>query len=65
MHNRRDAELLEYIAYDLWVRECRPEGHSHEHWKEADRQREIEFRVDLPDAAVPESLDDEASREAR
>jgi hypothetical protein len=65
MHNRRDAELLENIAYHLWVRECRPEGHSHEHWKEAERQREIEFRVGFPDGAVPESPDGEDSHRPR
>jgi Protein of unknown function (DUF2934) len=64
MHNRRDAALVEYIAYHLWVREGRPDGRSHEHWIEAERQLEIEFRMGFPDAAVAESLDGEESRQA-
>jgi hypothetical protein len=64
MHIRRDAEMIEYIAYHLWVREGRPDGRAGEHWKEAQRQLEIEFRIGCPDAARAEALDGEETHQA-
>ena len=45
MHYPRESELMEFMAYHLWEREGRPAGRAEDHWREAERLLEIEFRL--------------------
>ncbi|MFO1505189.1 MAG: DUF2934 domain-containing protein [Steroidobacteraceae bacterium] len=49
MHYPRESELMEFMAYHLWEREGRPAGRAEDHWREAERLLEIEFRLGYPD----------------
>ena len=46
----RDLELVRVRAYEIWEREGRPEGRDLEHWREAEHDMEVEFRIGFPDA---------------
>jgi hypothetical protein len=35
---RPDPEQVRQLAYELWEAQGRPEGHSLEHWREAERR---------------------------
>ncbi len=43
-------QRVEAMAYQLWEKEGRPVGRELEHWRQAEKQLEVEFRVGFPDA---------------
>jgi hypothetical protein len=63
--NRGDASSdrgrIEVLAYHIWEREGRPEGRDRDHWEEAEKQLEVEFRVGYPDATGNEDPDSNLS----
>jgi hypothetical protein len=44
-----DLERIRLRAYHIWEQEGRPHGRDAEHWREAERQLEVEFRIGYPD----------------
>lgn len=44
-----DLERIRMRAYQIWEQEGRPHGRDEEHWREAERQLEVEFRIGYPD----------------
>ena len=48
----RDLQRIRERAYEIWEQEGRPEGREQEHWREAERQLEVEFRVGFPDSSA-------------
>jgi hypothetical protein len=45
---------IQQRAYQIWEQEGRPEGRATEHWRQAEQQLEVEFRVGFPDATGDE-----------
>jgi hypothetical protein len=52
-----DAHRVRVLAYHIWEQEGRPEGRDLEHWRQAEKQLEVEFRVGFPDATGDEDPD--------
>jgi hypothetical protein len=50
-----ESQRLKVLAYRFWEQEGRPEGRAEEHWKQAQRQLELEFRIGCPDEPAPEA----------
>jgi hypothetical protein len=44
-----DLERIRMRAYQIWEQEGRPHGRDEDHWREAERQLEVEFRIGYPD----------------
>lgn len=44
-----DLERIRVRAYQIWEEQGRPEGRDHEHWQQAERQLQVEFRIGFPD----------------
>jgi hypothetical protein len=51
------AHRVQLLAYQIWEQEGRPEGRHLEHWQQAEKQLEVEFRVGFPDATGDEDPD--------
>jgi hypothetical protein len=49
-----DLRRIQQRAYQIWEQEGRPEGRAAEHWRQAEQQLEVEFRVGFPDATGDE-----------
>jgi len=45
-----DEYRVQTLAYQIWELEGRPEGRDQEHWRQAEQQLEVEFRMGYPDA---------------
>ncbi len=52
-----DQRRTELLAYQIWQDEGRPEGRDGEHWRRAEQQLEVEFRIGFPDATGNEDPD--------
>jgi Protein of unknown function (DUF2934) len=44
-----DLDRIRMRAYQIWEQEGRPHGRDEDHWREAERQLEVEFRIGYPD----------------
>jgi hypothetical protein len=53
----QDLRRIQLRAYQIWEQEGRPEGRQLEHWRQAEQQIEVEFRVGFPDATGDEDPD--------
>ena len=53
--NPHDQRRIEARAYQIWEDEGRPDGRDLDHWREAQQQLEVEFRVGFPDATGNEA----------
>lgn len=51
MRTPTQLERIQRLAYQLWEQDGRPEGRHLEHWQEAERQLEVEFRIGYPDGS--------------
>jgi hypothetical protein len=56
-----DRSRIEVLAYEIWEKEGRPEGRDRDHWQQAEKQLEVEFRVGYPDATGNEDPDSNLS----
>ena len=54
MATHEDLRRIQQRAYQIWEQEGRPEGRAVEHWRQAEQQLEVEFRVGFPDATGDE-----------
>jgi hypothetical protein len=53
----QDLRRIQLRAFQIWEQEGRPEGRHMEHWRQAEQQIEVEFRVGFPDATGDEDPD--------
>jgi hypothetical protein len=57
MPTPQDSRRIQLRAYQIWEQEGRPHGRELEHWRQAEQQIEVEFRVGFPDATGDEDPD--------
>lgn len=57
MSTPQDARLIQQRAYQIWEQQGRPEGRHLEHWRQAEQELQVEFRVGFPDATGDEDPD--------
>jgi len=57
----QDNQRIQKLAYQIWEKEGRPQGRAEEHWRQAEKQLEVEFRVGFPDATGNEDPDSDLS----
>jgi hypothetical protein len=49
-----ESRRIQLRAYQIWQQEGWPHGRELEHWRLAEQQIEVEFRVGFPDASADE-----------
>jgi hypothetical protein len=57
MATPQDSQRIQLRAYQIWEQEGWPPGRELEHWRQAEQQIEVEFRVGFPDATADEHPD--------
>ncbi|HTQ35645.1 MAG TPA: DUF2934 domain-containing protein [Steroidobacteraceae bacterium] len=65
MSTPQDTQRIRTLAYHIWEQEGRPDGRAAEHWSQAEKQLEVEFRVGFPDATGNEDPDSDLASDAQ
>jgi hypothetical protein len=54
MRTPQDSHRIAVLAYQMWEQEGRPANREMQHWQQAEKLVEVEFRVGFPDATGDE-----------
>ena len=57
MPTSQDTHRIAVLAFQIWQQEGQPSGREREHWQQAEKQLEVEFRIGFPDATGDEDPD--------